>query len=178
MEQKVMIRREVKQMNLRTYMKLDINYKKGLENYYIRNMLIAAVGLFLFCFFIIAGAFGMMDKLYVFNIYLLCFLSATSLYFWPLIQVRENFYIASIFKKFRNAPINKRLFIRAKLLLLIRFSVLLYIPVQIAHFIGLKSTETSQLSITGFWPLAALLVSLLFQYLYMRFRARDLNTAD
>jgi len=139
-------------MDLRTYIKLDKYYKKSLESYYPRNLCIGAVGMFLFCVFVVAGAFGMMDRIYVFYIYAICFLAATSLYFWPLIEVRENIFTVSLFKKFRNAPVNKKLFARAKLILLIRFSVLFYLPVQIMHFVGLNRTDTPQLSITGFWP--------------------------
>lgn len=161
-------------MKLRDYMKLDNNYKKSREYYYPQNLGIGAIGMLLFCVFAVAGAFGMMDRVFVFSIYVLCFMAATSLYFWPLIQVRENNIEVSIIKKFRNIPINRSLFVKAKLILLIRFSVLFYVPVQIMHFIGLSRTDTPRLSATGFWPLAAMLISLLFQYLYMRFRARDL----
>lgn len=162
-------------MNLRAYIKLDQSYKKSLEYYYTKNLGIGIVGMFLFCFFVIVGAFKMIDRLFVFNVYLICFLIATSMYFWPLIQVRENFFIASIFSKFSNIPINKSLFIRSKLLLLIRFAVLFYIPVQLVHFICLKITDTPLISITGLWPLAAMLLSLAFQYIYMKIRARDLK---
>jgi|GEM_PF-1364925 len=161
-------------MDLRTYIKLDKEYKKSLESYYPRNLCIGAVGMFLFCMFVVAGAFGLMDRTFVFNIYIICFIIATSLYFWPLIQVRENFFTVSIFRKFRNAPINKKLFIRAKLILMIRFSVLFYIPVQILHFIGLNRTDTSCLSITGFWPLCAMVTAVAFQLLYMKIRVREL----
>jgi len=162
-------------MNLRNYIKLDKDYKKNLEYYYPRNLCIGAVAMFLFCVFVIAGALKMMDKSFVFHIYIVSFLVATSLYFWPFIQVRENFLTVSIFKKFNNVPINKKLFIRAKFVLLIRFSVLFYIPVQVMHFIGLKRTETPFLSITGFWPLAAMLIGFIFQYICMKIRIRDFN---
>lgn len=160
-------------MNLRTYIKMDKNYKKSLEYYYTKNLGIGAVGMFLFSVFVVAGGLGMMDRAFVFNIYIISFLIATSLYFWPLIQVRENIYVTSLFKKFRNAPVDKKLFVRAKLILLIRFSVLFYIPVQIMHFIGLNRTNTPHLSINGFRPLAAMFISVIFQYIYMKLRARD-----
>lgn len=160
-------------MKLNYYIKLDKGYKKSLEYYYTKNLGIGAVGMFLFCTFVIAGAWGKMDHIVIFNIYVICFMIASSFYFWPLIQVRENLLIISVFKKFRNIPVNKRLFMRSKLILLIRFSVCFYIPVQIMHFIGLLRTDTSYLSIIGFWPLGAMLIVACVQYLYMRFRARD-----
>jgi len=128
----------------------------------------------LFSVFVVAGGLKLMDRFFVFNIYIICFLTATSLYFWPLIQIRENIFIVSIFKKFKNAPIDKRLFVRSKLVMLMRFSILFYIPVQIMHFIGLNRTKTPQLSVTGFWPLIAMILTFIFQYGYMKFRARDL----
>lgn len=162
-------------MKLRTYIKLDRNYKKSLEYYYTKNLGIWAVGMFLFSVFVVAGALGLMDRTFVFHIYIICFLTATSLYFWPLIQVREGNFIVSVFRKFRSVPVDIKLLIRAKFILLIRFSALFYIPVQILHFICLKRTDTPCLSITGFWPLAAMLISVIFQYVYMRLRARDLR---
>jgi hypothetical protein len=160
-------------MNLRGYINLDKKYKKSLNYYYTKNLGIGAVGMFLFCTFVIAAGLRLMDHIVVFNIYLICFLIATSLYFWPLVQVRENIFVVSIFKKFRNAPINKKLFIRAKLILLNRFAVLFYVPVQVMHIIGLKRTETPHLSLVAFWPMSSMIFSIVFQYIYMRFRARD-----
>lgn len=160
-------------MNLWGYIKFDINYKKSLKYYYPKNLGIGAVGMFLFSTFVIAGGLRLMDHIAVLCIYLICFLIATSLYFWPLIQVGESFYVVSIFNKFKNAPINKKLFIRSKIFLLTRFSVLLYIPVQAMHFIGLKRTQTPQISLVGFWPLGSMILTVVVQYLYMRMRARD-----
>lgn len=93
-------------------MKLDNNYKKSREYYYPQNLGIGAIGMLLFCVFAVAGAFGMMDRVFVFSIYVICFMTATSLYFWPLIQVRENNIEVSIIKKFRNIPINRSLFVK------------------------------------------------------------------
>jgi Na+/melibiose symporter-like transporter len=152
---------------------MDKSYKKNLEYYDTKNLGIGGVVMFLFCTFVLAGSFGEMDHIAIFNIYVICCLIASSLYFWPLIQVRENLLIVSIFKKYKNMPIDKKLFARAKLILLIRFSICFYIPIQIIHFIGLSRTDTSYLSFTGFWPLGATLISIVVQYLYMRFMSRN-----
>jgi len=160
-------------MKLLYYLKRDKSYKKNLEYYDTKNLGIGGVGMFLFCTFVLAGSWRMMDHIVVFNIYVICCLIASSLYFWPLIQVRENLLIVSVFKKYKNIPIDKKLFARAKLILLIRFSICFYIPIQIIHFIGLMRTDTSSLSITGFWPLGATLISIGVQCLYMRFMSRN-----
>ena len=160
-------------MNLQGYIKLDKNYIRSLRYYYSRNLGIGAVGMFLFCTFVIAGGLKMMDNIVVLYIYLICFFVASSLYFWPLIQVKENASVASIFNKFRNIPVNKKLFIRAKFFLLARFAVLFYIPVQIMHFIGLNRTVTPIISITGIWPLGALILTVIIQYTLLILRARD-----
>ncbi len=160
-------------MKLFYYIKLDKNYKKSLLYHDVKNLGIGGVGMFLFSTFVLAGSWRVMDNLAVFNIYVICCLIATSLYFWPLLQIRENLANVSIFKKYKSMPIDKKLFIRAKLLLLIRFSICFYIPLQIMHFIGLQRTDTPSLSLIGFWPLGATFLSIVAQYLYMRLRARD-----
>lgn len=152
---------------------MDKNYKKSLEYYDTKNLGIGGVGMFLFCTFVLAGSWRTMDNIIVLNIYIICCIIASSFYFWPLIQVRENLLIVSIFKKYKSMPIDKKLFVRAKLILLIRFSICFYIPLQMMHFIGLMRTETPYLSIIGFWPLGATLISICVQYLYMRFLSRD-----
>lgn len=159
-------------MKLSAYIKMDKKFKKGMEYYDTKNLGIAAVGMFLFSTFVLASGFGAMDHIIVFNIYIICFLVASSLYFWPLIHVREKHGIVSIFTKYRSIPINKKTFIRAKVLVLIRFSIFFCIPIQIMHFIGLKRTNTPTMSIIGFWPLLATVISIVIQYLYMRFQAR------
>lgn len=159
-------------MRLSGYIKADKDFKKGMEHYDTKNLGIAAVGMFLFCTFVLAGSSGVMDHIAVFNIYIICFLVASSIYIWPLIHVREKDGIISIFKKYRSIPINKKIFIRAKGILLIRFSILFYIPIQIMHFIGLMRTNTPAISFIGFWPLVATVISICIQYLYMRFQAR------
>ena len=152
---------------------MDKYYKKSLEHYDTKNLGIGGVGMFLFCTFVLAGSWRVMDHIAIFNIYVICCMIASSLYFWPLIQVRENLLIVSIFKKYKNIPIDKKLFARAKLIRLIRFSICFYIPFQMMHFIGLLRTDTSSLSIIGFWPLGATLISIGVQYLYMRFMSRN-----
>lgn len=160
-------------MKLSYYVKMDKYYKKSLEYYDVKNLGIGCVGMFLFCTFFIAAAWRKMDHIIVLNIYVICCLIASSFYFWPLVQVRENLFIVSIFKKYKNAPIDKKLFRRAKLILLIRYSICFYIPIQIIHYIGLMRTDTPQLSIIGFWPVIASLISIIVQYLYMRILSRD-----
>lgn len=159
-------------MKLSGYIKMDKDFKKGMEYYDTKNLGIAAVGMFLFCTFVLAGSFNIMDHIVVLNIYIICFLVASSLYIWPLVHVREKDGIISIFKKYRSIPINKRMFIRAKVILLVRFSIIFYLPIQVMHFIGLMRTNTPEMSIVGFWPLVATVVSICVQYLYMRFQAR------
>ena len=161
-------------MRFSQYVKLDKAYKKSrIVAYDLKNLGIAAVGFFIFCNFVVAGGLGERDHIFVFNIYVISCLIASSLYIWPLIHVKEGGIAVSIFKKFQNIPINKNYFINAKLFVLIRFSILFYIPMQIMHFIGLNRTKTDHLSITGFWPLLASIISICVQYIYMRFQSRD-----
>ena len=159
-------------MRLSKYISLDKNYKSSLINAEIRSLGIGCVGMFLFCSFVMNWAFCSMDSWIIFGIYLTCFTIAEALYIYPLVTVYEEGYV-SIFHKYKNMPIDKHLFFRSKLLLLARFSILFYIPVQLLHFWGLDRTDTPNISIIGFWPVLALILTLFLQYIYLRILARN-----
>lgn len=158
-------------MKLSEYIRLDHNYKYSLINTDIRSLGIGCVGMAVFCGSILNWGFRTTDHISVLIFYMICFSVAQAFFIYPLVMVFEEGY-TSIFKKFKNIPINKRLFFRSKLLLLTRFTILFCIPVQLFHFWGLTRTNTSYLSITGFWPVLVMLVSLLAQYFYLRLLTR------
>lgn len=161
-------------MKFSQYIKTDKAYKKSIVIIHdVKNLCIGGVGMFLFCTFIIAAGLSVMDHMGVLYIYLICSFVASSLYFWPLIHVKEGSIVVSIFKKFQSIPIDKRTFINAKLFLLMRFSFIFYIPMQIMHFVGLMRTDTYYISVTGFWPLIATVISVGVQYIYMKFQSRN-----
>lgn len=159
-------------MRLSKYISLDRNYRKSLINTDIKNLGIGCVGMFLFSSFLLNWSFHSMDHMAVFSIYLVCFTVAEAFYIVPLILVYEGGYI-SVFQKYKNIPIDKRLFFRSKLILLTRFSLFFCIPVQLFHLWGLNRTDTPYLSIIGFWPVIAMALTLLAQYIYIRILARN-----
>ncbi len=159
-------------MNQLNYIRLDRNYRKSLVNTDIRNLGIGVVGMILFSSFTLNWALRTMDHPAVFILYLICFSVAQFFYIRPLIMVYEGGYV-SVFKKYKNVPINKRLFLRSKLLLLTRFSVFFCLPVQLFHFWGLNRTDTPHLGIVGFWPLTSMLITLFVQFIFISILARD-----
>ncbi|MGB4659084.1 MAG: hypothetical protein WBI07_07890 [Mobilitalea sp.] len=159
-------------MRLSKYIALDKKYKSSLINTDIRNLGIGCVGMVLFCSFVLNWALHSMDHLIIFGVYLTCFTLAEAFYIYPLVMVYEEGYVP-VFRKYKNLPIDKHLFFRSKFLLLIRFSILFYLPVQLLHFWGLERTNTPYISLTGFWPISAMALTLFVQYIYIRILARD-----
>lgn len=159
-------------MRLSKYITLDKNYKYSLINSDIRNLGIGCVAMVLFCNFVLNWALRTMDQNIIFGVYLICFTIAEAFYIYPLVMVYEEGYVP-IFYKYKNMPIDKHLFFRSKLFLLTRFSILFCIPVQLLHFWGLDRTDTPYISLIGFWPLLALVLTLFAQYIYLRILARN-----
>ncbi len=160
-------------MKQSVYLQLDKLHRKKLISTDIRNLGIGIVGLVLFSGFILNLGLCTMDHLPVFSFYAVCFLVAQSFYISPLIMVYEEGYV-SIFKKYKNVPINKHLFLQSKFILLMKFSVLFFLPVQLLHFAGLTRTSTPLISITGFWPAFAMAGAVFLQLIFIRIMAREL----
>lgn len=159
-------------MKLTKYIRMDKVFRNSLLNTDIRNLGIGIVGLVLFSSFILNWGLCSMDHMAVFIVYLICFSIAQTLYIYPLVMVYEGGYV-SVFRKYKNIPINKRLFVDSKLILLTRFSIFFSIPVQLLHFWGLERTDTPMLGMIGLWPMIALTITLLLQIVFIRILARD-----
>lgn len=159
-------------MKLTKYIRMDKAYRNRLLNTDIRNLGIGAVGMFLFSSFVLNWGLCSMDHIVVLYIYLICFTIAQTLYIHPLIMVYEGGYV-SVFRKYKNIPINKRLFVDSKLILLTRFAIFFSIPVQLLHFWGLERTDTPMLGIIGLWPMVALIVTLFIQIIFIKILARS-----
>lgn len=159
-------------MRLSKYIALDKKYKSGLIYTSVRDLGIGCIGMVLFCSFVLSWALHTMDHMIIFFVYLACFTIAEAFYLYPLVMVYEGGYV-SIFHKYKNIPIDKHLFFRSKFILLLRFSILFYIPVQLLHFWGLDRTDTPDFSLIGFWPVLALVLTLFAQYIYLRILARE-----
>lgn len=160
-------------MNQLKYIRMDRTYRRNLTNIDVRNLAIGGIGMFLFSSFVLNWGLRTMDRIAIFFIYLVCFTLAQYFYIYPLIMVFEGGYV-SIFKKFKNIPINKRLFVNSKLILLTKFSIYYCLPVQLLHFWGLERTDTPSMSIIGFWPVIAMILTLCVQCIYIRILARDI----
>lgn len=159
-------------MRLSDYIRLDKNFKYKLINTDLRSLGIGCVGMAIFCCFLINWSWRTIDHAGVFYFYLICFAIAELLYIYPLVLVYEDGYIP-IFQKYKNIPINKRLFFYSKLLLLVRFSLLFCIPVQLFHLWGISRTSTPYLSMIGFWPVLSMLITLLVLYICLRILAHN-----
>ncbi len=168
-----MVCRNEEIMKISVYLQLDKLHRKKLLTTDIRNLGIGVVGLILFSGFILNLGLCTIDKSPVFVFYLTCFIVAQSFYISPLITVYEERYV-SIFKKYKNVPIDKHLFLQSKYILLTKFSLLFVLPVQLLHFAGLVRTDTALISVTGFWPILAMAASLLVQLVFVRIMAREL----